>query len=250
MPAKTITLALDGGVPLDQFGLAMSAFSGLIKSLSSELGTARKVEWIIDDLQAGSATATIRSDAADEEAIERVVQAYATVGRSLASHTAIPYSSDVARYARDIVSVLNGQVTSVRFETPDEDVILYSRSDRETNPERYLLAYGAVEGTIQTLTSRNRLRFTLYDSLFDKAVSCYVEEGREQIMLGVWGRRAIVEGLISRDAQTGRPVAVRQIRDIRVVLRPESASYRQARGIAPADESISAEAAIRKLRDA
>jgi hypothetical protein len=251
MPADTITLALDGGVPLSQFGQAMLAFSGLVRSLSSELGVIRKVEWVIDDLEAGSATATVRGEAKDHEAVERVVRAYAVVGRSLANHTPIPYSQDVARYAAEIVSVLDGQITSVRFETPDEDAIVYSRSDHEELPERYHVAYGVVEGTIQTLTNRNRLRFTLYDSLFDKPVSCYLDAGREQIMLGAWGKLAIVEGLVSREAITGRPVAVRQIRDIQVLSPPEPGSYRHARGAAPVgDDAISPEEAIRQLRDA
>lgn len=64
-------------------------------------------------------------------------------------------------------------------------------SDIARSPRpNYISAYSAIEGVVQTLTSRRGLRFTLFDSLHDQAVSCYLEDGQEELMRGVWGRRA------------------------------------------------------------
>jgi hypothetical protein len=111
-------------------------------------------------------------------------------------------------------------------------------------------AYGAVEGRIQTLTSRGGLRFTLYDSLHDKAVSCYLAEDLEDIMRDAWGRRAIIEGRVSRDAKSGRPLAVRGITTLQVLPEIAPEKYRDLRGIARSTSGLSVEEAIKRLRDA
>jgi hypothetical protein len=111
--------------------------------------------------------------------------------------------------------------------------------------------YGAIEGRIQTLTNRGSLRFTLYDTHNDKAVSCYVAEGQEDLLRDVWGRRALVEGRIRRDSQTGRPLTIRDVRRIVPLPEPEPYRFYEARGILPLmpGEEMPEER-IRRLRDA
>lgn len=83
----------------------------------------------------------------------------------------------------------------------------------------------------------------------DKAVSCYLAEGYEEIMRGVWGKIATVEGLVTRDPLSGRPLAVRHI--TKVTPKPDRRiSYRDARGAAPSLTGLTPEDAIRRLRDA
>lgn len=102
---------------------------------------------------------------------------------------------------------------------------------------------------MQTLSSRGGLRFTLYDLLHDKAVSCYLAEGYEEIMRDLWGKIATVEGLVTRDPLSGRPLAVRQITT--VTPKPDlPISYRDARGAAPSLTGLLPEHPIRRLRDA
>jgi len=115
----------------------------------------------------------------------------------------------------------------------------------------YLGAYGAVEGRVQTVTSRRGLRFTLYDSLYDHAVSCYLGEKQEELMRGVWGRRAVVEGWISRDPISGRPVAIRRIFNVTVLPDVAPGSYEKARGALPYDPAdVAPEERVRQVRDA
>lgn len=112
-------------------------------------------------------------------------------------------------------------------------------------------AYGAVEGRVQTLTSCRALRFNLFDSLHDRTVSCYLQEGQEGIMREAWGRRASVEGLISREAQSGRPVAIRQISRVKIIGEVEPGSYLHARAVSPLRPGDPMpEKTIRRLRNA
>jgi hypothetical protein len=251
MPERTLTLTLDGNVPLREFGKAMHAFTGLVYALSSEVASAAKVDWTILDLQAGSASATVRGESERAEDVARVVTAYAVVGRSLAQRTRIPYSKNVATFARELTSVLDGRIPSLRFETDEEDVAVFADPRRQQDAVKHLTSYGAVEGRIQTLTNRTRLRFILYDTAEDKPISCYLQEGREEQMRDAWGRRAIVEGILSRDPETGRPVSIRRVQNIHFVQDSPPGSYREARGAVPRDpHAPTAEEAIRQLRDA
>lgn len=111
-------------------------------------------------------------------------------------------------------------------------------------------AYGSIEGQVETLISRRRLTFTLYDSLSDQTVFCYLQQDQAELIRDAWGRWAIVCGWIRRDPNTGRPVAISPVRAIDVVPEVQPGSYRRARGVAPADAAEpSPEVAIRRLRD-
>lgn len=252
--ADTITLALDGDVSLADFAETIRRFDNLIHALA-RAENAQNVEWVIADLEVSSTIATARGVAkpdqpekAAAEEIERIVSGYLRIGLSLERGESIPYQErDVIQEAEAITAVLDGRVRSVRFETSEAEAIVATARPGPIDGTR--AAYGAVEGRVQTLTSRGGLRFTLYDTLRDKAVSCYLAKGHEDQMRDVWGRRAVVEGLVTRDAATGRPLAVRGITAVEVIPEVRPMAYRGLRGISPS-RGLSAEEAIRRLRDA
>jgi hypothetical protein len=80
---------------------------------------------------------------------------------------------------------------------------------------------------------RGQLRFTLWDDIFDKGVSCFLDEGQEEKMRSVWGKPAIISGRIGRQPDTGLPVSVRDISDIQVIPEIDPGSYRNLRGAIP-----------------
>lgn len=260
-PLNTATIILTGDelIPLADFAKAIGQFHSLLKALSSETGNNATVEWVIESLEISSTIATVKG-IGEEDKIERIVRAYAEVGTALQEHRPIPYSESVAKAARGITSILNHRVREIRFETAEREVTV-----RSVEPSAQLgfqgeliakhvtmgaspTAFGAVEGRIQTLTNRGTLRFTLYDLLHDKAVSCYLKEGYEDRVLNAWGKLAVVVGSITRDPISGRPLSVRQITDIKIRIE-RSGSYKDARGAAPSINGLSAEAAVRKVRD-
>ena len=259
MATDTITLILEGDIPLESFAKAIKDFSSLIVALTNEEGG--DIEWTIEDLQPGSTLATVRGRSPQPERVERVVRNYARVGKALQRNQSVSHSLKVARPAQALGRLVGEKVKTIRFETPEEEAVISKRpssrrtltvEDTMTVPEPQIESapgsFGAVEGEVQTLSKRHGLRFTLYDSLNDRAVSCYLQPGQEESMRDVWGKHAIIEGWISRDPTDGRPLAVRHVSDITPIL--EEGDYTQARGILPlkpGDELP--EVRIRQLRD-
>ncbi len=114
-----------------------------------------------------------------------------------------------------------------------------------------IVTKGAISGRVQTLSNRGSLRFTLYDLLHDKPVSCYLAAGREDLMLDAWGKLAVVEGSVRRHPLTGRPLTIRGITAVDIRPDPNAEDYRWARGVVPLPSNgMSPEDAIRHLRDA
>lgn len=250
MAKDTITLILNGQVTIRHFASAISNLEVLVQALSTELGVAEQIEWIIHDLQISSAMVTTRGESDVIEKAERVVEAYTSVGRALQSGTRPNFSEQVIKAASAITNILDKQVTSIRFETADSDITISDRADIMI-ASVIVKSYGAVEGRVQTLTNRRGLRFNLYDTLHDRSVSCYLQEGKEELIREVWGKRAIIEGEITREQVSGRPIAIRQIKRIRILSELEKGSYLEARGVAPRKYGAPMpEEVIRRLRNA
>jgi hypothetical protein len=255
--SDTITLALDGVVSLSDFSAAVSRFNGLVAALAAD-AKVQGVVWQIDALDYSSAITTARGvsqNGAQPEQIARVVRAYIEVGQALEQGNTVPYPANVQKEARGIADILQGSaVEAIRFETAESDAIVRRQAIPTAAPvaapEREE-AYGAVTGRIQTLTSRNSLRFTLYDHIHERAVSCYLGEGRESLMRQMWDRVATVEGWVSRDPATGRPLTVRRVSNVTALTEVEPQDYTKARGALPRkDGDPLPEDLTRRLRDA
>jgi hypothetical protein len=255
MANTVVTLALDGEPTLDDFAKAIESFRQVVTSLTNEVAPDAGVQWVIDDLERSSAIASVRGVAPDSqlEHVEDVVHAFERVGAALQAEQPVPFAPAVAIAANELTTLLNGRVTSVRLETAEQDYTVYSPQTTAailpTDIPR-AGAYGAVEGRVQTISNRGGLRFTLFDLLEDKAVSCYLEEGRQGIMTDVWGRIAVVEGWVKRDGRTGRPRSIRRVRAITLKGDGRPGDWREARGAVPIPiGALSAEDAIGRIRD-
>jgi hypothetical protein len=253
MALETVTFALEGDVSLEQFSSGVQHFAGLMKALSNDADAAN-LRWAVVGLEVSSAIATVeavRENGYRVDQVEQVVRSYLEVGEALAAGETIPFPPPVQKEARALAGILQMGVRSIRFETAEADAIIEEAPARPPTSEASA-DYGAVTGRVQSLSSRAGLRFTLFDLLHDRAVSCYLAEGNEDLMRGVWDMVATVEGLVSRDRVTGRPIAVRQITDVSVVRdEGEPDGYRRARGaqLRVAGDPA-AEERIRRLRDA
>lgn len=250
MAGSTVTLVLEGEIPLAKFAQAMAGFNRLVESLSKEVASGAAIQWTVDTLQSGSAIATARGESEAQTAVEEVVHAYLTAAKAEERGEPSPYSPSVHKAFASIAQVLDGDITAARFETEEGDATVYGGTAPKA-PSPVLSAYGAVTGRVQTLTSRGSLRFTLFDVLLDRAVSCYLEPGYEETMRDMWGRIAFVEGWVTRDRASGRPLSVRRITRVTPRLEVEPGGFRQARGaVRVAEDAMNPETTIRKLRDA
>lgn len=251
MPKDTLTFVLEGEVMLNSFARALNEFNALLNNLSEEVGGNAGIEWLVEELYSGSAVATFQGIYPDGKVVETIVNAYEVVGEALSTGGEIPYSEAVRRSAWNITGLLNSKITSMRFETPEREFIISSKTlgGAKTAPMKYSL--GTVKGTIQTLSMRRKLSFTIWDSLFDKPVNCYLKEGEEERMRKAWGKRAVVSGKIGRQAETGRPIVIREVKSIHILEDIEPGKYRHARGALTWKEGDEKpEDAVRRLRNA
>ena len=256
----SLTLALQGDVSVADLAAALAGFRDLLDALSEGVDDARAVSWRVSDLEAGSAIATARGEVQRDEdrpKVVEVIRRYERAGRALESGEAFPFSERAKRSAHHILSVIEGgRVRSVRFETALEDHEVSAAGDAPaegvSSPRAKTLqpVLGAVRGRIQSISNRAGLRFTIYDLVEDRPISCYLASGLEETMRDSWGKVAIVEGIVRRDVVTGRPTCVRNVSRVTLVQEGRPRGYRDAIGAAPASPGeMTPEEAVRKTRD-
>lgn len=256
MSGDTASLTLDSRtVSFTKFADAVASFRSLIDSLSLQVDPERGIEWEVEALEKGSATVAVRGRSRRREAdVAQVISELEDVARALQSGDPIRGSAATVLAATDLVRLIDSELEEIQVQTADEDFLI-----RPGTPQPALVptviglhakpAYGAVEGRIQTLSNRGSVRFTLFDTLNDRAVSCYLRQDQRDLVANLWGRRASVEGLVNRDPVTGRPLSVRRITAVTPLPDDDPNRWRRARGASPSVSSLSPEAAIRKVRD-
>ena len=259
MAPDTITLMLEGEVSLEVFSTAVKSLNNLVKALSMEEGG--DIEWTIEDLQPGSALATIKGKSKQSNRVNRVVRNYTVIGMALQESLKIERGPKITRPALELGRLVGNGVSRIRFETSEVTAIISEKpgsrrkqASASSAKRTYAIdtnvsvSLGVVEGEVQTLLRRQSLRFTLYEFLSDRAVSCYLKEGQEETMREVWGKQALVEGWISRDPTDGHPIAVRQVSRITPIV--EEGDYTLAGNILPLEPGEELpEVRIRQSRD-
>lgn len=252
MPSRSVTLHLDGAPTVGDYAAALSALQELLAAISARVARGVQIDWVIANLKVGSAITTAQGEADDAAAVEKATEEFLNTGHAMREALAVPdtYRPAVVR----LKSILNGRVPLLRFETADDDVTIPPDAVQDvpvpSQPTEPTPMLGAIEGRVQTLSSRGSLRFTLYDLAFDKAVSCYLAPGQESLMLDAWGRIAVVEGTVKREAKYGRPLTIRQVSRVHVKPEAEPFAWRAARGALQGFGDEPAEVTIRRIRDA
>lgn len=248
MASDTVSLYLGGDPTLDDFADAMDALRKMLTGLSKLERTA-PITWTIEDLERSSAYATFRAEADRHEEVERVTTRYLATGRDLLAGRDLP--RPIRSGGRKLLDILNSRVPDLRMETADDDVTIAATEKATQKPVEASATWGAAEGRIQTLSNRGSLHFTLYDLVYDKPVSCYLQAEQQEQMRDAWGRMAIVEGSVKRDPETGRPQTIRGVRNVEMIDEGRRGDWRKAEGVLKGvgrDEP--AEVTIRRLRDA
>ncbi len=254
----SVTLALGGTVSLTAFASAVRSLQELMGGLTAEVSPDARIDWVLAGLDYGSAITTVQAVPFDERSetfVPRVVDAYLETAEAVAYDQPTVRSSRILQLVSEITGLIDDGVDEVRFETAQREAVFFE-ARRDAKPalkpvSKPARALGSIRGRVQTLHARGGWRFTLYDAVSDKAVSCYLGSGQEEMMRGIWGHLAEVEGVVSRDPVTDRPLSVRQVSSIVVIDEGDRDGFRRARGVvsSPADAPAS-EAVIRKLRDA
>jgi hypothetical protein len=254
MATNTITLALNGTVPLDLFAIAIAEFNGMVSGIADDIVGPDKVEWEIARLESGSAIITARPLHAEPEEVEEIIDAYNILGQALSTHAPLPFSPDISKHAFALTGLLNGKITSISFSTPTQTFVVSEpveeiEEDTPGQPRQY--SYGVVKGELASMSTRPRLKISIYDTLFDRAVSCYPNDDYREMLRGAWGKRIAVTGLIRRNPNTGQPISIKEIISIEIETIPPTGSYKRARGLLPYEPGDPLpEIVIGSLRDA
>ena len=249
MLEETLTIDVQGSVSLDDFASVIGAFRTLINALTTELVGKGAITWELDDLQYGSAIATVRgANLIHPDGPERVARGYIEVGLALQHFYPIPYGEQVQRAAHEVATKIRRSITGIRFETKETDAVI-PKSRVQQPPPPMVMRLGRVRGQVEAMSRRRTLRFTLYDSIFDRPVSCYLAPEQHAQMLDIWGKRVVVDGLVGRDPMTFYPVTVRQISRIKILEDVPVGTYALARGILTPHTEEPPELRIRRMRD-
>lgn len=252
MTETTLVLALEGELTLEQFANAVEHFRKLLSNLAQEVAADAEIQWDLEDLQYGSAIMAVAGRAEREEPVIRVVNAFEDVAESLQQHTPIRFSRHVAHEAEALTRLIDQNVKSLRLGTSHKEAIIYGLFDaKKLASAKPLESFGTVKGRVQAISNRNKLRFTVYDAVFDRPISCYVSDDQKHVLTDIWDKVVMVSGRVTRQPDSGQPVSVRSITAIDYVPVIAPGSYKKARGVfARFEDAEPAEVTIRRLRDA
>lgn len=239
MSKNQITIVLNGVVTLDDYSKAMSGFTSLIKNLHSQHAKKIDIEWQVEQLESGSAIATIRGNVENKDQeifVERIVNDYEHIGEISEKGN----YDDIPEYAKmpmqSITSVINGKIPTIRFETQDKDFSVTVNYKTHIKNEKYLhiptLYFDTVIGRVQNLFQQPTYRFTLYENITQKPVSCYLNADYEEIMRDAWGKYACVEGMVKINPIDGLPESIRDIKNVMVYKDTGNDTWESAVGAA------------------
>lgn len=249
MAGDSVTFRLDGELTIEKLADAFNRFRKVLQALEDDQDA--HVRWVLAGLDYGSAAITARAEPLDDDAIAKIstmTERYLAAGRQVFSGE-LDEARPLLRIVRDLTEVADEQ-NRVILETADDDVIFTApvpRASATTGPQT-TKSLGTVRGRVETLSHRKGVRFTLYELASDRPVSCYPQADHEDLVRDAWGHIADVTGVVTRDADTGRPLAVRGVTSVDVVNEGDTMGFLRARGAVGGTEP--AEGVIRRIRDA
>ncbi len=190
----TLTLELGPGkVPYRDFRRIVGAFTGLLSEISDEAcGDPSAVRWEIS-----------------------VSEGSVLIAASLPAATEASVASRIDRTVREppqrIRRKLHGfprivPATRLLVGTDRRDILVEEQLGPERHPSQ-MAEYGTVEGTLDTLSARGRLHFTISEPIWNMAVQCTVPDDLIESMRGMWRQRVAAHGLVRYDRQ-GLPTSI------------------------------------------
>ncbi len=181
MPGDSVTLRLEGEVTMDKLADALTKFTAVLNRLDQDRGA--HITWVVSELSHGSALATAHAVPDDEASIHlvpTVCDDFLEAARQVSRGDGV--SRPILRLVSNLTSVANA-TNRVILETADDELIFNAPLNAlAASPTGTTKALGSVRGRVETLSHRKELRFTLYELASDRAVSCYLKPGNEELM--------------------------------------------------------------------
>jgi hypothetical protein len=215
---SSLTLALEGEtIPLEKFKQAVTSFLELVEAVSREAsGDGEKINWNVS-VKSGSAIVKAIPEPTKNtaDAIRAVFDAIPNgIGELSRGIAAMPrlFNTNAIRSVKRLATVheLGGNgLTAVKISgqrvkrTVTHKVAMTVNQIIGTSHE----AYGSIEGKLQALWDRDGFRFTVFDSLLDRRIECYVSDDLIEPAIDGFRKRVRVSGLVQYNKK-GLPISV------------------------------------------
>ncbi len=257
--ARTLTVQFDGhDLSTGALIAALSRFDAVLHNAAKTVlkGTGAPSEWKVHALSYNS---PLRLEA--EPKLEPRFETRRTViverVRGLISGRQRNPSPAEKKAVDSLRAVLNGKITGVVVSTRSGDATLRplppkvaeekQQVDNASFMERPVL--GTVSGRAYVVNIRKDLLFELDDPKSGNVVLCYLEPQQRAWLDGLLGQMVEVDGLISRDAVSGKPIAVRSITRIEERELVAAGAFDQIPGLFKDRLNVESDEAVRRIRN-
>lgn len=192
-PILTLELGSDK-VSYREFQRVVRSFTNLLQDISEEAcGDRKAVHWEISVFRGSLQIAADLPAETDPKTADRVLDTVSRPPRRV--------RRSLDRFPRPV------PVTRLLTGEDRRDILLEEQREEGRHPSQ-LAEYGTVEGTLDTLSARGRLHFTISEPIWNMAVQCTVPEQLVEAMRGMWRQRVSARGMVHYDRE-GLPTSIR-----------------------------------------
>lgn len=229
-----VTFHMHGATTLAQFRDALDRFHELAEAIAAEVAPDQPFEWVIEELEAGSAKAAFATVTERPEYGAEVRRGITDALEAGQSGKVIPFGPRAMRATRGVLRLVGDQASEgLDIETDfgaidvPAPVLLTPTVNR-----RPVVSFGMVKGEVDAAT-RSRSRFVVLVEPDRRPVPCTLDRAAENdpLLFRIFGRRVRVRGEISRDRTSGRLIRVRTAAENVELLTDERPSFERALGV-------------------
>ena len=220
-----ITLTLEGPkIPGTQFVTGINALFKLINVVSDDvMDTRRAVDWVVS-VEPGSVV--VHFDPEPGTAlIDDVPKAIKFISDGLAhledgrEDRPSYFNDDALKSAKslaNLVKVGRDELSRVRVDFSERRQTLSKRAVATVDAmfQVHRSTFGSVEGYLQTITSRGKYQFRIYDRLTDHPVTCFFPNELKQEVLKAFDKRVQAYGMVNYRKE-GKPSSI-NVEDFKV----------------------------------
>ena len=241
-------------IPLGEFSEALRHFFGALDALADDVAGGADVEWTIVSMADHSAEIRARGASPNQpEAASLIVAGLNDAGEQATVGTALAFSPEVSEHIDGMTAVLNGRINAVHvgnIVSPAQITKATDFSEPPTPRPDPFVSFGSIEGAVASLQSpsEERLWFVLTDFTFNRRVRCDISTDQVEVARMFWPHGDVrVQGLISRDPETGSPT---HVSDITLIESTKPIDQGEIPHIRPTHDDRPPEEIIREFRDA
>lgn len=224
-----MTLTFKGdSISAKPFADGLRAFVAMVNAVSSEMtGSSHAYRWTIQ-VHAGSVSAVLMPQALSPQSVtpsdlmdtcERGLIALEH-GQTLPAHFPQRAVSNVRKMATTLTSGKHG-INGIHVSRGSREhvVTMLTLANIDTMQGVEYRDWGTIEGTLESLSGRGGLTFTVYDRLTGRGATCHFDDEMIEEITPAFTRRVSVSGLI-RFRADGEPVAI-DVEEFRILPREE-----------------------------